>query len=263
MRAAVLGMTVVVALGAARAFPAEPRERVLVAAAADLRFALEDAATKFVQEQWRFEVKTSYGASGSLLAQIENGAPFDLFLSADIDHARRLVAGHRGSADTLFAYGQGRLVLWVLAVSPVADLADPVAALRDPRVRTIAIANPAHAPYGRAAVAALRTLGVEGRPTRRLVLGENVAQAAQFVESGAADVGLISLSLALAPLMKEHGRTWEIPPSAYPAFEQGGVVPTSARNAPGGRAFATWLRSDQGRAVLERFGFTPLETARP
>jgi len=263
MRTLLRSAIAVMAASAAPTAPAADRETVLVAAASDLRFALEGTAAAFAAQQPRYEIKASYGASGSLLAQIENGAPFDLFLSADIGYARRLVEHGQAEADTLFVYARGHLVLWVPARSPLAALCGPEAVLRDPGARTIAIANPEHAPYGRAAVAALRSLGVDSTERGRLVLGENVAQAAQFVESGAADVGLISLSLALAPPMKERGRFREIPQYAYPPIEQGGVVPTSGRNSAGGRTFAAWLASDAGHAVLERFGFTRVQAEHP
>jgi molybdate transport system substrate-binding protein len=231
----------------------EPLARpILIAAASDLKFALEDVLVACGRADG---VRVTYGSSGQLCAQIENGAPFDLFLSADMRYPRRLVASGAARPQSLFAYALGRIVVWVPAASALDIGTRGIGALVDPGVRRIAIANPAHAPYGQAAVAALRSLRVYDQVADRLVLGENVAQAAQFVESGAADAGIIALSLALAPPLRAKGRYWEVPADAFPRLEQGGVILKAAGDAAQTQALCDLLRSPRGRAILQRYGF--------
>lgn len=225
---------------------------VRVAAAADLKYAMEDLVVRFHAEDPNTAVRVSYGSSGSFFAQLSNGAPFDLFFSADADYARRLAAQGDALPGSEFLYGVGRLVVWVPRTSAIeADLA----ALRDPAVKHVAIANPQHAPYGRAAEAALKSAGVYEAVKGKLVFGENVAQAAQFVQSGSAEAGLIALSLALAPPLRDEGRYREIPPEAHPRIEQGGVILARARDAAAARRFRDFVLGSAGRAVLERYGF--------
>jgi len=241
------------ALLAAAAPPAPARE-VRVAAAADLKFALEEIVREFREVHPDIAVEVAYGSSGNFTAQIESGAPFDLFLSADVEYVRQLSAQGLTVPGSDFVYAVGRLVLW-LPRSSVLDGSRGLAVLRDPAARRIAIANPRHAPYGRAAVAALRALGVYADVQPKLVLGDNVAQAAQFVESGAADAGIIALSLALAPALASEGRYFEVPASAYPRLEQGGAILKAAKDPEAARALRDFVREARGRAVLERWGF--------
>jgi molybdate transport system substrate-binding protein len=225
-----------------------PEPRALhVAAAADLRFALESLAPAF-RTQSGAELRATYGSSGNLYAQISNRAPYDLFLSADAEYPRRLAREGVARADSVFVYGFGRLVVWVPAASPL----DPAAALRAPSLRRLAIANPRHAPYGRAAEAALRSLHLYDALQPKLVYGDNVMQALEFVRSGAADAGIVALALALAPPLTGQGRYWEIPHDAYPAMEQAGVI---LKPSAAALRFRTFLLVAQGRAALERFGF--------
>ena len=227
---------------------AEPR-KLAIAAAADLHFALDEISLKFRAEHPDVIIQTAYGSSGNFYAQIRNQAPFDIFLSADVDYPRKLIAEGIGARDSLFVYAAGRIVVWVPASSPL----DPATALRTASVRHVAIANPHHAPYGRAAEAALRSLGVYDSVAGKLVLGENVAQALQFVQSGAADVGIVALSLALAPPVRGQGRYWEVPGTAYPKIEQGGVILKDSKAARELRAF---LLGDGARRVLKEYGFS-------
>lgn len=240
---------------AACARAADAPKPLLIAAAADLKFALDDVLVEFRKAHPEHEAKPTYGSSGTLFAQIDNGAPFDLFLSADVKFPRQLIERGKAEKDALFSYAVGHLVVWVPKESPLDVAALGVKALLDERVRKVAIANPAVAPYGAAAVAALKTLGAYDAVSARLVLGENVAQAAQFVQSGAADAGVISLSLALAPKMKEAGRYWEVPLDAFPKLEQAGVICSGAANRAGAAQLREFLSSPAGRAVLKRFGF--------
>jgi molybdate transport system substrate-binding protein len=147
------------------------------------------------------------------------------------------------------------VVLWVPNTSPL-DLSKGLTVLREPGIKKIAIANPKHAPYGRAAVAAMEHAQVYGDVKDRLVLGENISQAAQFIESGACDVGIIALSLAMAPAMSTAGRYWEIPAEAHPPLEQGAVVMKQSKNQELARSFLGFLQGPQGQEIMTRYGFT-------
>jgi molybdate transport system substrate-binding protein len=239
----------------------EAPKPLLIAAASDLKFALDDVLVEFRKAHPEHDTKVTYGSSGTLFAQIDNGAPFDIFLSADVKFPRQLIERGRAEKDSLFPYAVGHLVVWVPNESKL-DVAQLGAkALLDPGVRKVAIANPAVAPYGAAAAAALKTLGVHEAVISKLVLGENVAQAAQFVQSGAADAGVISLSLALSPKLKDAGRWWEVPADAFPKLEQAGVIRTGAANRAGAAQLRAFLTTPAGRTILQRYGFALPEAA--
>jgi len=228
---------------------------VAIAAAADLKFALDEVLVEFHKQHPDFVVTPTYGSSGAFFAQISNNAPFDLFLSADIDYPRKLIeAGHADKASE-FSYAIGRIVVWAPHDSPLDLNAQGMQALLDPSVKKIAIANPQHAPYGRAAEAAMKQLGIYDQVKDKLVLGENISQAAQFVESGAADVGVIALSLALAPPMKEKGKYALVPLDAYPTIEQGGVIHNKTKDRAATETVRNFITSNEGRAILNRYGF--------
>lgn len=229
--------------------------QVRIAAAADLRFALDDLVADWRGSNPGVPVTPTYGSSGSFFAQISEGAPYDVFFSADADYPRRLeTAGLAGPGSTRL-YAIGQIVVWVPAASGLDVAARGIEALTDPSVRRVAIANPEHAPYGLAAVAAMRSAGVYEAARPKLVLGENVSQAAQFVESGNADVGIIALSLAVAPTLRDAGRYGEIPIASYPRLEQGAVVLASAADPGAARAFLDFVLGPDGRTVLDRYGF--------
>jgi len=236
---------------ASAALPQTPEIRV--AAAADLKLAMGDLAGLF-ERGTGAKVSVTYGSSGNFVAQIQNGAPFDLFFSADIDYPRKLETAGLAEPGTLFEYAVGRIVIWAPADANVNVAKEKWAALLKPEVGKIAIANPDHAPYGRAAVAALKNAGIYDRVKSKLVYGENVSQAAQFVQSGNAQAGIIALSLAISPGMKD-GKSWEIPPGKYSALEQGVVLLTSGKNKELARQFLELIKSADGRATLEKFGF--------
>jgi len=217
------------------------RPVLTVGAAADLQFALDEIARDFQAA----EVRPTYGSSGNLFSQIQNHAPFDVFLSADINYPRRLAESGGAVANSIFTYGTGHIVVWV----PKSSHLDPGHALGDPAVRHIAIANPQHAPYGRAAEAALHSMGIYDAVAGKLVFGENITQTLQFVQSGAADAGIVALSLALAPAVRKTGSYWTIPDNTHPAVEQGGII---VRDSPAARAFTAYIQS----GVLDRYGFT-------
>jgi molybdate transport system substrate-binding protein len=226
-----------------------------VAAAADLKFALDEMLEVFRTRHADINAQVTYGSSGNFFAQLSNRAPFDIFLSADVDYPRRLVEQGLAARDTEFLYAVGRIVVWAPRRSTLDLERLGMQALLDPSVRKIAIANPQHAPYGRAAEASMKTLGVYGKAQERLVYGENIAQTAQFIQSGAADIGIIALALGLAPAMREEGRFWEIPLEAYPRMEQGGVILTWAKDREAAEALRAFVLGAEGRQILRRYGF--------
>ena len=225
-----------------------------MAAAADLKFALPEAITAFEKKRPDLKVEATYAASGALFAQLMNGAPFDLFLSADVDYPTKLIESGTAAKESLFRYAEGRLAIWVRRESPLDLEKSGISALLDPAVKKIAIANPRHSPYGRAATAALKQAGVYDALVERLVFGENVAQAAQFVESGSADAGLVALSLASSPAMSEKGRWTLAPRELHPPLEQAGAIMTGAREREGAAALRVFLTGPEGQEALKRRG---------
>lgn len=228
---------------------------ITVAAAADLSTALQEVAGNF-EHKTGVKVKLSFGASGALTQQIQNGAPFDLFFSADMDYPRQLISAGEADVATLYQYAVGKLVLWVPVDSPLDVEHKGMDVLLDPAVKKIAIANPQHAPYGRAAVAALKHFGLYDRISDRLVLGENISQAAQFAESGNAQVGFVALAHAAAPAMKGKGKYWEVPADAYPALAQGVVVVMRSQHKKEAAEFEEYVKTKEATDVLRKFGFT-------
>jgi molybdate transport system substrate-binding protein len=226
---------------------------VRIAAAADLKFAMVELAQKF-QEQTGAKVDVTYGSSGNFFSQIRNGAPFDLFFSADVEYPRKLADSGVADPATLYEYAVGRIVIWTPPEARLDVTRDTWKVLLDPSVQKVAIANPEHAPYGRAAVAAMQKAGVYEQVKPKLVFGENISQAAQFVQSGSAQAGIIALSLALSPPMRD-GKYWVIPADMHPLIAQGAVLLRSAKNKNGATAFLSFVRSPAGREILSRFGF--------
>jgi molybdate transport system substrate-binding protein len=230
-------------------------DELTIAAASDLNFAFKELVAEYEKKTGN-HVKLSLGSSGNFFSQIQHGAPFDLYFSADIRYPQKLEQTGHAIQGSLYRYAIGRIVLWVAAKSPLAVEKLGMETLLDVSIRRIAIANPKHAPYGRAAVEAMKHFKVYDRVSGRLVLGENISQAAQFVESGASDIGIIALSLALAPPMKAAGKYWEIPVDAHPPLEQGAVILTSAKNQPAAKAFLDFLKGPEGQEIMRRYGFT-------
>jgi molybdate transport system substrate-binding protein len=234
------------------ALPAPPRS-ITVAVAANLKPAFEELAARFQARRPGVEVKATFGASGNFFAQIANGAPFDLFLSADAEFPAKAV--ERGLADgQAFTYAYGKLVVWVPRGSKIDLEGKGLAALADPSVKKIAIANPEAAPYGRAARTALEKAGLYASLKDRIVMGQSVAQAAQFAQSGNAQAGFIPLSLARTPPLSEEGRAWPVPPSSHERLEQAGVVLKGSKDPALARELAAFL-TGEGAKVLERFGY--------
>jgi molybdate transport system substrate-binding protein len=229
-------------------------EAPAIAAASDLKFALEEIAARFRADTGQ-ALRLSFGSSGNYFRQIEQGAPFQLFLSADEDFVFKLHAAGR-SEDRGVLYATGRIVLFAARGSPLqvdAQMAGLKAALADGSLRRFAIANPEHAPYGRAAEQALRALGLWPALQARLVLGENVSQAAQFAAGGSAQGGIFAYSLALAPELSKLGRYVLLPEHLHAPLRQRMVLVKGA--GPVARAFYDYLQQPPARAVLARYGF--------
>jgi len=232
---------------------AQPRRGLTVAAASDLQAALPEVIRGFEREA-NATVTVSFGSSGNFFAQIQNGAPYDVYLSADIDYPKRLAASGHADASSLYQYATGRLVLWARKDSGI-DVSAGMRGLTDSRVKRIAIANPKFAPYGRAAEAALRYEKIYGAVRDKLVLGDNISQTAQLVDSGNASVGLIALSLAVGPALRERGRYSEIPAAAHPPIDQAAVIVSASTRKPLAREFLAYLKRPDVSQHLHRFGF--------
>jgi molybdate transport system substrate-binding protein len=233
-------------------------QTLTVAAASDLQSALPTLAAQFEKETGH-KVTLTFGSSGNFFTQIQNGAPFDVFLSADIDYPRRLERAGLAERGSLYEYATGRIVLWTRNDSGV-DLREGLTALVSPQVRRVSVANPDHAPYGRAAVAALRHAQLYERVQGKFVLGENISQAAQFAQSGNAEVGMLALSLALAPALKRDGHYAEIPDSFYPPIEQAAIVLATSQQKALARQFIDGLKKPESTRILQAYGFALPQT---
>ena len=233
---------------------------ITVAAASDLKFAFADIVAAFRQKHPDIQVEATFGSSGNFYSQLSNKAPFDIFFSADMDYPQKLIKQGDGLQETEFQYAVGHLGIWVRNDSKLDFTRNGIMALEDPAVQKIAIANPRFAPYGRAAAAALKQSGIYESIKDRLVLGDNVAQTAQFVESGAADAGLIAASLAIGSPLAEKGKFWPLPTDSYPALRQGGVILSWARDRNACEMFCSFVTSKEGRSILGKYGFAPPES---
>ena len=244
---------VALALAALLAAPASAAEPPAVAAASDLQFALPEIATDFARGG--ATVKLVFGSSGSLRRQIEQGAPFELFLSADESHVLALRRQGR-TEDAGVLYAVGRIALFLprgSTLKPDPSLRDLAAALDDGRLRRLAIANPEHAPYGRAAREALSAAGLWPKIVPRLVYGENVSQAAQFATTGSAQAGIIAYSLTLSPRLADAGAHVLLPADRHEPLRQRMALMKNA--GPTARAFYAHLQGAPARAVFRRYGF--------
>jgi len=227
---------------------------IMIAAASDLNFAFKELAAEYEKTSDN-HVKLSLGSSGNFFSQIQNGAPFDLYFSADIGYPKKLEEAGLVVPGSLYPYAVGRIVLWAGKGSHL-DLSKGLEILREPTIKKIAIANPKHAPYGRAAVAAMEHFKVYDQVKDKLILGENISQAAQFIESGACDAGIVALSLALAPPMKAAGQYWEIPATAHSPLEQGAVILKQSKHPEAARQFLEFMKGPHGQEIMTRYGFT-------
>jgi molybdate transport system substrate-binding protein len=228
-------------------------QSLTVAAASDLQFAMQDLEAQF-QKATGKEVKVIYGSSGNFFQQLQNGAPFDMFFSANLDYPKRLQTAGLTEPGTFYEYAKGKIVVWVPKDSTL-NVSSGLPALLSPSIRNIAVANPQHAPYGQAAVAAMEKEGIYDRVKDKFVLGENISQTASFVISGAADVGILPLSLALSPNMENKGRYVEIPTGDYPPIEQACVILSSSKNKEAAKQFLTFIKTIAVAETLRRYGF--------
>ena len=226
-------------------------ETLTIAAASDLKFAMAEIIKPFQARHPNDRIEVIYGSSGKFFTQIVNGAPFDLFYSADIDYPRQLqqLGLTIGAAQP---YAIGRIVLWSLkpdlAKTPLHEL--PRAALRK-----FAIANPQHAPYGLRAQQAMQHEGIWQTMQPKLVMGENIAHAAQYIDAGAADAGIVALALVLSPTLQGKG-AWQLIPAEWHApLEQGYAITRRASGNPLAKAFAEHMASPAARSVMRRYGF--------
>jgi molybdate transport system substrate-binding protein len=224
-----------------------------VAAAANLVYALDALDAEFAKTAPGVTVTSAIGASGSLVAQIEHGAPYDVFLSADPDFPRALVKAGHADAGSLSAFAVGRLVLWTTRAG--VDVSDIAAAVRSPAVKKLAIANVATAPFGRAAKEALQKLGSWDDAQPKLVVGENISQTAQFVDTGNADAGFVALSIVVSPKLKDKGRWTEVAASLYGSLEQCAVITARGSANPASARYIAFLHSPAARDILRKFGY--------
>lgn len=257
---AVLLAAILLVLGVGCAKPAPRRAprvatTVRVTAATDLRSCLNALTDVFQRDHPNINILPTFGASGTLLGQLKAGLESDLYLSADIAYARDLAAAGLAAEADVFDCGLGRLVVWVRNESPIDVIKLGAEALLDPAVRRLAIANPVHAPYGRAAEAALIHWGFHERLKEKLAVGESAAQAAQYVESGAAEVGLLPMALARGSVLSDRGRFWVVPADAHPPIRHGGVIHARVIDREATVAFRDFLLSPAGREILARYGF--------
>ena len=230
---------------------AQAAPSLTIAAAADLKYALDSLVTIFKRQQPAAKVTVVYGSSGKFYEQLRHGAPFDLYFSADSDYPRRLQqAGLTAGAPQ--PYALGRLVLWSKKLNPNAQ---GIGTLLNPRVKYVAIANPAHAPYGRLAEEVLHHYQLYDQVKPKLVLGENIGQAAQYAATGAADAGLLAYALALSPELRRAGHFYLIPASAHSPLQQSFVVLKRAQGNATAAAFAAFVASPAARQALRKYGF--------
>lgn len=226
-------------------------ETITIAAAADLKFAMDEIVATFKAAQPDDAVEVIYGSSGKFHTQIQQGAPYDLYFSADIAYPRGLAdAGLAASEVTPYAFG--RIVLWSAALDASTMT---LGSLTDPKITRVAIANPKHAPYGKRAEEALRASGLWEAVEPKLVYGENIAHTAQFVQTGNAQVGIIALALALNPALSTQGGYWLIPDTLHQPLEQGFIITRRAEGSALARRFADYMGSEPARAVMIKYGF--------
>ena len=228
-------------------------DRLFIAAAANFVYVLDPLNAQFKKLDPETEVTVVTGSSGNLVAQIKNGAPYDLFLSADMGFPEALIKSGFGEKESLTKFTAGQLVLWT--TKPGLKLSSIASAVGSPAVQKLAIANTETAPYGRAAKEALMKLGVWTEVEPKIVTGENITQTAQFVETGNADAGFVAMSLVLSPKLKNKGVWIEVPAELYAPLDHGAVITQHGGDNPAAKRYLVFLQSAEARKILERFGY--------
>jgi molybdate transport system substrate-binding protein len=228
-------------------------QEITVAAAADLQSAMQDVTARFQRETGK-TVRVIYGSSGNFFQQIRNGAPFDMFFSANLDYPKKLEATGLTLNGSYYQYARGKIVVWLRNDSKI-DLGTGLKALLDSNVKKIAIANPLHAPYGQAAVAAMQKEGIYEKVKEKFVLGENISQTASFVISGAADIGIVALSLASSSNMKDKGRYSAIPADEYPPIDPACVILSSSKDTVLAQQFLSYINGAEAPNLFAAYGF--------
>lgn len=228
-------------------------EELSIAAASDLTYCLEELNTAFKTKHPDISLKATNGASGNFFAQIKNGAPFDIFMSADMSYPKELIKAGLADEKSLYLYAIGHIVVWT--TDDKLDISGGLKSLANPSIQKIAIANPEHAPYGRAAKASLEHFKIWDQVKGNIVYGENISQTAQFVETGNAQAGIVALSLVLSPKLANVGRWTQVPLDSYPRLEQGAIITNKGMKNPASALYMAFLASPEAREVFERFGF--------
>ncbi len=233
---------------------AQAGEKILIAAASDLNFAMNEICRAFEKSHPGIKVEVSYGSSGNFYAQIKQGAPYDIFFSADASYPALLEEEGFAVKGQRHLYAIGKIVLWI----PKKSALNPQKGLNlvlEPELKKLAIANPKHAPYGRAAEESLRYYGLLDKIQGKLVFGENISQTAQFVQTGAADAGIIAMSLAISSKMTSDGNYWIIPTESYSRLEQGYAVLQKGKGKSSVKTFLKFVQGKKGKTILSDFGF--------
>ncbi len=227
-------------------------EKISIAAASDLKFAMDEICRTFEETNPGIKVEVSYGSSGNFFAQIKQGAPFDIFFSADITYPKHLEEEGLAVMGTRELYAIGKIVLWIPKKSKL-NFQKGLEVLLE--VKRLAIANPKHAPYGKAAEEALRYYGLWDKVQDKLVFGESISQTAQFVQTGAVDAGIIALSLAISPRMANEGSYWIIPTESYSRLDQAYAVLQRGKDKSGVKIFLEFVQGKKGKKILSHYGF--------
>lgn len=241
-------------LSAGLAWPVFARE-IHVAATDDLTYCINDLDAAFKTANPDINVAVTTGSSGKLVAQIQNSASFEVFLSADLAYPRKLADAGLAERKSLFLYATGQIALWI--IDPTLNVAKGLALLTDPGIAKVAIANPAVAPYGRAARAALEKEAVWNAVRPKLVMNDDMSQTVQLMQAGSADAGIVALSLLKAPALKDVGKYWLIPSGNYPPIEQSVVLTSKGKDNPDAQRYMAFLRSPAAQAILGQCGFLP------
>ena len=239
-------------------FSAAQQRQLNIAAASDLKFAMTDLAAAY-EKQSGVKLNLTFGSSGNFFAQIQNGAPFDIFFSADSDYPRKLNEAGLVLPNSADSYAVGKLVLWCSSESKLDPEKSGWQSLLDPSIQKIAIANPDHAPYGRAAIEALKNSGLYEKVKAKLVFGENISQAAQFVQSGSAQIGILAESLIHSPSFAS-GHSWKIPQNQYTPLLQSVVALKTSANKDAALGFLAYTKSPVAQAIFEKYGFAKPES---